>query len=205
MTARIPRLGDNVPRSGNLLTRGVGRVFFALAGWRVIGELPNLRKFIVIAAPHTSNVDAIMGISGLLAMGFRATIMVKSDAFVGPLGWFLRALGAIPVNRSSPLGVVQQTADTFAQREAMVLLIAPEGTRKNAREFKSGFHRIAKAADVPVVPVAINYRRKAAVLGAPMKMEQDFDSDLQRLLQFFKHNGVPRHPQRLSRPMQNQT
>ncbi|MGJ8670206.1 MAG: 1-acyl-sn-glycerol-3-phosphate acyltransferase [Oceanococcus sp.] len=202
MNERIPVLGEHVPRSGNAFTRGVGLFVFSLAGWRVEGNLPNLKKFILVAAPHTSNMDGIMGITGLLAMGFRANAMVKSDAFVGPLGWFLKAIGAIPVDRNSPLGVVEQTARAFQQRDAMVLLMAPEGTRKNAKEFKSGFHRMALAADVPVVPISINYEKKAAILGEPIKMQDDFDADLEKLIRIFRANSVARHPERLSLPMQ---
>ena len=201
MSRRIPELGDQIPRSGNILTRALGLFVFSLAGWRVLGKLPNLKKFIIIAAPHTSNIDGILGVAGLLAMGFKANLMVKKDAFVGPLGWLLKALGAIPVDRESPIGVVEQTAEEFRRRESLVLLIAPEGTRKQARDFKSGFHRIARAAEVPVLPVAINYKEKAAILGEAMNMQADYDDDLSLLLEFFHANGIGRHPQRYSLPM----
>ncbi len=203
MTPRVPELGAQVPRSGTPISRALGRCVFALLGWRVQGQLPNLNKFILVAAPHTSNLDAVYGLAGLLAMGFRATIMVKSTAFYGPLGWLLRRLGAIPIDRSSPQGVVEQISEAFRLREAMVLLMTPEGTRKSAREFKSGFHRMAQAAQVPVVPVAFNYAHKAAIVGEPISMQGQLQGDLTVLLNFFRKHGVPRHPERLSLPLRS--
>ena len=198
---RLPNLPAELPRRGNVLSRALGRGVLALLGWRVVGEFPRSGKFIIIGAPHTSNLDALVGLAALMAMGLRCHTMIKDTAFWGPLGWLLRFLGAIPVDRRSPKGVVEQTIDAFSRREQMILLITPEGTRKAAREFKRGFYRIAAGAGVPIVPAAANYRDKTVYLGTAMQARDDYAQDLQTLLNFFRTKGAPRRPDRLSHPL----
>lgn len=193
--------GPRVPRRGNAFSRWLGLSVLAMFGWRVAGELPNREKFIIIGAPHTSNLDGLLGMAALMAMGLRANTMIKDSLFRGPLGVLLRWLGALPIDRSSPKGVVEQSIDAFASNEALVLLITPEGTRKAAREFKSGFYRIALGAGVPIVPAAANYRIRAATLGEPMIPSGDYDTDLESLLNYFRRQGGPRRPERLSLPL----
>ncbi len=201
MDTRVPSLGPRLPRRGNAFSRWLGHAVLRMAGWRVRGEFPNTEKFIIIGAPHTSNVDGILGIAALLAMGLGANTMIKDSIFRGPLGWLLRWLGAIPIDRSSPRGVVEQSIEAFNQRTQMVLLITPEGTRKRAREFKRGFYRIAQGAEVLILPAAANYQRREAVLGEPMRPSGDYEQDLTKLLAFFREQGAPRRPERLSEPL----
>ncbi len=201
MTQLVPELGPRIPRRGTALSRAAGRLVLRLAGWRVEGELPDCGKFIIIGAPHTSNVDGILGLAALLAMGLHAQTMIKDSLFRGPLGILLRWLGAIPIDRDSPQGVVEQSIEAFRQREHLVLLITPEGTRKQAREFKRGFYLIAQGAGVPIVPSAPNYRLKRALLGPPLYAGGDYDKDLAILLDYFRAHGAPRRPERLSWPL----
>lgn len=201
--ARLPELGSRVPRLGNIVSRAIGRFVFAMFGWRLEGDLPNLPKYIVVAAPHTSNWDAILGFAGLLGLQLRANTMVKSDAFIGPLGWLLRLLGAIPIDRKSPKGIVEQTADAFAARDQMILLITPEGTRQSSKDFKRGFHRVALAAQVPIVLAAVNYQRRAALVSEPFHASEDFDGDCARILDYFQRQGCAKHVDRLSLPLRD--
>lgn len=198
---RVPVIGPRVPCRGNAFSRWLGRSVLAMFGWRVAGQLPNTPKFIIIGAPHTSNLDGLLGMAALMAMGLRANTMIKDSVFRGPLGPLLRWLGALPIDRSSPKGVVEQSIDAFSRSEAMVLLITPEGTRKAAPEFKSGFYRIALGAGVPIVPAAANYRIRAAILGEPMMPSGDYAADLERLIAYFRRQGAPCRPERLSLPL----
>ncbi len=197
----VPRLGTQVPQRHGCIARALGRAVLRAFGWRIVGELPDVSRFVVIGAPHTSNVDAVFGLAGLLALDLRATVMVKDSAFWWPLGVLLRWLGAVPIDRRSPKGLVDQTIDTFRTRDQMVLLMTPEGTRKAAREWKKGFHRIARGAGVPIVPAAANFARREFILGPVFEPTASYDDDLQALLAFFREHGHPYRSDRLSWPL----
>ena len=194
-------IGARVPRRGNAFSRWLAGTVLRLAGWRIEGEIPDLPKLVLIGAPHTTNLDGFFGIATLIALGLDATTMIKDSAFRGPLGAFLRWAGAIPVVRSQARGVVEQSIDAFRSRPRMALLIAPEGTRKAAGDWKRGFHHIARAAGVPIVPAAINYRTRRILLGPPLTPGPDLDHDLEQLWAFFAREGYPHHTGRLSRPL----
>lgn len=196
-----PSLGPQIPQSGNVLSRGLGRLVLRLLGWRVEGQFPDVPKMVLIGAPHTSNYDAVVAFAALLGMGLRASTMVKDSAFKGPVGGLLRALGAVPINRSSPKNVVQQTVEAFQTRERFVLLLAPEGTRTAAPSWKRGFYHVAQEAGVPIVPAAIDYQRKRIWLGPALLPSGQYERDLQTILDYFGSQSAARHPQRLSRPM----
>lgn len=194
-------LGDQVPQRGNAFSRWLGRVVFRLMGWRFEGTLPNLPKMVLIGAPHTSNYDGLLAFAALTAIGLRAGTMIKDSAFRGPLGIVLRWFGALPVNRRSPKGVVEQTVDVFRSQPQFVLLIAPEGTRSAAPEWKKGFHHVARVAGVPIVPAAADYRRRVITFGAPLMAGADYDADFATLMAFYREHSEPRHAERLSRPI----
>jgi 1-acyl-sn-glycerol-3-phosphate acyltransferase len=187
-------LGPQVPRRGNAFSRA------RLMGGRFEGALPDLPKMVLIGAPHTSNMDGVLALATLTALGIRAGTMIKDTAFHGLLGVLLRWFGALPVNRRSPKGIVEQTIDVFRSQSQFVLLIAPEGTRSGAAEWKRGFHHVARGAGVPIVPAAIDYRRKRITFGAPLTAG-DYSADLRTLMAFYGAHSMPRHPERLSRPV----
>lgn len=194
-------IGNNVPRGGNAFSRWIGRSFLRLLGWRIEGAIPDLPKMILIGAPHTSNMDGVLGIATLVALGLKAGTMIKESAFKGVMGPILRGFGAIPINRKSPKGVVEQSIDAFTNREQLLLLIAPEGTRHGAAEWKRGFYHIAAGAKVPVLPAAANYARKVVTFGPPLTATGNYAADLHVLVDFIAAYGSPRHPERLSKPI----
>ncbi len=194
-------LGPNVPRRGNAFSRWLGRSVLRAMGWRLEGAFPDLPKLVVIGAPHTSNMDGVVAFVTLFALGLRAGTMIKDSAFKGPLGWLLRWLGALPIDRKSPKGVVEQTVDAFARQPKFALLLAPEGTRSSAPDWKRGFWHVARGAGVPVLPVAIDYAGKRIRFGKPLVPGMDYAADFARLLDFFAAASSPRHAERLSRPL----
>ena len=194
-------VGGQVARRGNAFSHWLGGAFLRVLGWKLQGEIPDLPKMVLIGAPHTSNMDGVMAIATLTALGLRAGTMIKDTAFRGPLGAVLRWFGAIPVNRRTAGGVVGQSADAFAAAERLLLLIAPEGTRTSASEWKRGFWLIASAANVPVLPAAIDYVKKRITFGPPLTPTGDFDADMRSLMAFYRAYGDPRHASRASAPI----
>src|SRR5687768_3780626 len=160
MTDRsIPALGPEVPSRGGGVMRILGRAILAALGWRLEGEIPNVPRCVVIIAPHTSNWDFVIGLATLLALDLRVTWLGKHQIFRGPLGPLWRALGGVAVDRSAAHGVVERAVAVLAPPHSTFLAVAPEGTRRKVEQWKSGFWRIARAAGVPILPVAFDYRR----------------------------------------------
>jgi 1-acyl-sn-glycerol-3-phosphate acyltransferase len=188
-------LPPEVPRRHSALGQWIGRMGLSLFGWKVVGTFPNLPKLVIIVAPHTSNWDFIAGFWAYLALDLHANWFAKHTLFVGPFGWLLRHFGGIPVHRDSgdARQMVDVYADAFHARERMTLALAPEGTRQKVVEWKSGFHRIAVRAGVPIIPVAIDYRLSRVIVGAPFHPSDDRERDLARIKALYA--GVtPRHP-----------
>jgi 1-acyl-sn-glycerol-3-phosphate acyltransferase len=185
MACRPLALPPAVPRRGNALTRALGRLVLRLLGWRLEGQFPDLPKFVLVGAPHTSYWDAVVGLAAALAYGIEAYFFAKREAFRGPLGWVLRALGGIPVDRSHPEGLVGRAVEAFAQRPAFVLGVTPEGTRARVDRWKTGFHTIARAAGVPLVLVPLDFANKRIGPGPVVWPTDDLAHDLRVLAEYF--------------------
>lgn len=194
-------IGASVPRRGNAFSRWFGGTVLRLLGWRLEGAIPDLPKMVLIGAPHTSNMDGVLALATLTALGLRAGTMIKDSAFKGALGPLLHWFGAIPINRRSPKGVVEQSVDAFNGSSQLLLLMAPEGTRNGAAEWKRGFYRIAAEAKAPVLPAACNYKTRIITFGPLLAPSGDYAADFSKLMAFYGAHASPRHPQRLSRPL----
>jgi 1-acyl-sn-glycerol-3-phosphate acyltransferase len=176
----LPHLGAAIPRRGSGGLRFVGRAMLAALGWRVEGELPNLPKLVIAVAPHTSNWDFVVGVAAMFALDLRIDFLGKHTLFRGPLGAFMRGIGGIPVDRSHPGGVVEDAIAAFGRVPQRVLAIAPEGTRKGAARFKSGFLRIARGAGVPVVLATLDYGARSVRFGPTFTPGADIEAERAR-------------------------
>jgi 1-acyl-sn-glycerol-3-phosphate acyltransferase len=154
-------------------------------GWRFVGQMPQLDKFIIIGAPHTSNWDFVLFLGAIRHWDLSPKFVGKHTLFRWPFGYFFRRLGGIPVDRDRPGGMVRQVADQFEQSDQMILVVAPEGTRKAAEYWKSGFARIAAAAQVPIVPVFVDYPGRRVVAGDPVYHDGNEKALMDRLRPFF--------------------
>lgn len=190
-TAPRPDVGP--PMRFGRRTRAFGRLVLRLAGWRIEGGLPAERRFVVIVAPHTSNWDFVVGVFAMFALGVGVHFIGKHTLFRGPLGPVMRWLGGTPVDRSASRGTVQQAAAEIRARDAYVLALSPEGTRRRVVEWKRGFYHIAVAAHVPVLAVWLDYSRRVVGIGAPVHPTGDADADIARLRAFY-HAGMARYP-----------
>ncbi len=180
-------LPPRAPRTGSHpLVRWIARAVLRLFGWRLEGEFPNLDKALIIVAPHSSGFDALWGLLAKLALGVHIEFMAKKELFWWPLGAILRAFGGFPVDRQATGGVVRELADYARGRDRLWLLIAPEGTRKPVKTWKSGFWRIARAANLPVVMAYFHYPEKTIGIGPTVEMSSDFKADMARVREFYR-------------------
>ncbi|MDA0890957.1 MAG: 1-acyl-sn-glycerol-3-phosphate acyltransferase [Proteobacteria bacterium] len=183
--SRVAKLPNRVPQYRSPWRRALGLFGMTILGWRVQGSPPNIPKCIFAIAPHTSNWDFIVGIFAYFALQIRASWLVKHTALQGPWGPLGRYLGGIGIDRKRAGDVAGQLAKEFSRREQLVLAITPEGTRQRVVEWKRGFHNIALAAQVPIVPVAIDYSQKAIRFFEPFMPQADYVADLVKLQSHF--------------------
>lgn len=181
----LPHLGPAIPRRGSAVMRAVGRGVLGLLGWRVEGEVPDVPKLVIAVAPHTSNWDFVVGAAAMFALDLRLTFISKHTLFRGPFGPVLRWMGATPVDRSSPHGVVAEAVQTFARVERRILVVAPEGTRKRVAQFKSGFLHIARGARVPVMLATLDYGARCVRFGPTFEPGEDIERERRRTEAFF--------------------
>jgi 1-acyl-sn-glycerol-3-phosphate acyltransferase len=164
-------------RRGNRFSRWIGRCALALLGWQMVGPPPDMPKTIIIAAPHTSNWDLIIALSGMLALGMPIHFMMKREAFFWPLGSLWKYLGGIPVDRKSKNDLTSQMAEWIKREEVIWIAITPEGTRSKVPGYRKGYLRIAAAAEVPVYLFGVDSPNKKVALHGVLPTSGDFDAD----------------------------
>ncbi|MCL6262913.1 lysophospholipid acyltransferase family protein [Craterilacuibacter sp. RT1T] len=156
-----------------------------LSGWKINGNFPAIPKYVMIAAPHTSNWDFPVTLAVCFAKGAQIYWMGKHSLFKGPMGPVMRWLGGIPVNRNRNNSLVQQIVDVYHASDRLVVIIPPEGTRAKVTEWKTGFYHIAKGAGVPVVPAYLDFSHKQAGIMEPFYLGEDLDTDMAKIRALF--------------------
>ncbi len=192
-------IGKPAPYRGWLLEalRIICWAGLTLAGWKIRGDWPPLKKAVLIAAPHTSNWDAIYMLAA--AGYFRITLrwMGKASLTKGPFGWVVSALGCVPIDRSARHDVVETMRRAFAATDAMLLAVPPEGTRSLTREWKSGFYHIARTAEVPIILSVLDYGTKTIRIAGVFYPTGDYETDLVAILGYYR-GASGKHSDRFS-------
>ena len=173
----------------SLLSRIVRRLLILLyrwKGWRTEGRRPDVDKFIILGAPHTSNWDFIFFLGATNELGIRPSFVGKNTLFKWPMTRFMFDMGGIPVDRAKRANYVEQVADAFAEADDLALVIAPEGSRTFKGSWKSGFYHIAMAAGVPIVPAWVNNQTLRGGLGDPIMPTGDYQADLAKIAAFYR-------------------
>jgi len=171
----------------------LAKVFFRLAGWKTEGGFPPSRRFVIIAAPHTSNWDGVIMVLASLIFGVHLSWFLKASAFRWPLGPLVRFFGAIPIDRSARKNVVGLAIEQFKTGGELMLAVAPEGTRSKSEGWKSGFYRIAHGAGVPIVLGYVDYGRRVAGLGPAFEPTGDMEADFRSFEKFYA-DVTPKYP-----------
>ncbi len=190
----MTRIDDNPP---GLLARSVRRLLLLLyraRGWKAVGVVPEPRRFIIVAAPHTSNWDFVNFLGLTADLRLRPYFMAKLSLFRWPIGGFIRQMGGVPVDRRGGGDVVAQMVAEFARRSEFMLTVAPEGTRGKTAKWRTGFYQIALAAKVPLVVGLMDYGTKTGGLGPLIWPTGDFCADMQKVLAVYK-SCIPKYPE----------
>ena len=186
----------------NWLERIIRRLlllWFRRGGWTISGTLPPDPKFVIMGASHTSNWDFLVFLGTVQAPGRKVHFIGKHSLFRWPLGGFMRALGGIPVDRSSRQDLVSQVVAQFDAHDQFILVVAPEGTRSRTTNWKTGFYQIALKAGVPIIAAGPDFPSKRGVFGPVIRPTGNYAEDLEPAFAFFR-TLTPRHPERAAFP-----
>jgi 1-acyl-sn-glycerol-3-phosphate acyltransferase len=179
--AIAPRVPPQAPQFKPTVFARLVLAGLRLSGWRITGTLPDVPKLVVIAAPHSSNWDGVLGLAFKIALRLDFRFIIKQEWAAGPFGRWIRALGGIGIDRKAAHDVVAQMRRAFAERDKLWLGITPEGTRKKVNKWKSGFWHIARAAHVPILPIYFHYPDKTIGLLPLFTPGDDLDADMAQI------------------------
>lgn len=156
-----------------------------MGGWRYEGEIPQPRKAVCLAVPHSDNLDGLLLVAIAQSIGMSISWMVKDVLGKPPHGYLIRSVGGVPVDRSKANGLVGSMVEEFERRDDFYLVIPPEGTRSRVEYWKSGFYHIALQAKVPVLPGYLDFRRKVGGFGPPIELTGDVRVDMDAIRGFY--------------------
>jgi 1-acyl-sn-glycerol-3-phosphate acyltransferase len=171
----------------------LARLVLRLTGWRAVGEVP--RTGILVGAPHTSNWDFVLMLLVMWNGGVPPRVLVKQELFRGPLGWVMRRLGGIPVDRRNAAGVVRELVARAQTDEDFLLILAAEGTRQKAEYWKSGFYRLARQSGLPLALAFVDGPTKTTGFGPTFAPTGDVRADMDVIRAFYadKRGVNPEH------------
>ena len=173
------------PHTHHPVIRAMARGVLRFYGWKLIGTFPNVPRVLIIAAPHSSAWDAIWGLLLKVAIGLDIEFMAKKEVFFFPIGVVLRLLGGVPVDRHAANGVVGATVQALRSKPVCWVVLAPEGTRRRADCWRTGFWHIARQAEVPVCCVYLHYPDKTFGIGPVLEMSDDMHADIAKLRAYY--------------------
>lgn len=165
-------------------------IYFKLLGWKITGNTnfskDTVKKAVIIALPHTSWHDFYIGLLLRKITNVKTNFVGKKELFTWPFGYYFRAVGGAPLDRTSGQNKVQAIAQLFKGKDEFRLTLAPEGTRKKVEEWKTGFYYIAKEANVPIIMFTLDFQNKVNHISEPFYPTEDSDADFKFMKSFFK-------------------
>lgn len=168
-----------------------------MLGWTADGGSVEEDKCIILGVPHTSAWDFVISYLFYRSCGEKAKCMIKKEFFFPPVGWLLRAMGGIPVDRSSPTNMLRSVIEEMERPGRFHLAIAPEGTRKPVKNWKTGFHLIARSAGIPVYLGYFDWGRKRVGRGQRVELTDDPRADMKRIQELYEQMHLTgKHPEK---------
>lgn len=170
--------------------------WYKVFGWKIVGTKPDLKKYVIIVAPHTSNLDFFVGLAARSIIGLQSNFLAKKSLFNIPfVGWLMKSLGGHAVDRTKKMNMVDQVVELFETHEEFVMTVTPEGTRSYNPDWKTGFYRIAVKANVPIVMVSFDFENKVVTFKDPFYPSGDIEGDFEMIKSYYR-TIKGRHPEK---------
>ena len=164
----------------------ISGLILRMAGWKVNGEKPKEKKYVFIAAPHTSNWDFPLARLTNSQLKIKLKILMKKSWFFFPLNYIFKWLGVLPVDRDISGGIIGSIVEKFNNNDEFIFVIAPEGTRSYVDYWKTGFYTIAIKAKVPIVLAYVDYEKKETGVGPIIYPSGDAKKDFEEIMAFYR-------------------
>ncbi|MCK5775751.1 MAG: 1-acyl-sn-glycerol-3-phosphate acyltransferase [Bacteroidales bacterium] len=178
-------------------SRKISGMVLRIAGWKVRGEKPKEKKYVFVAAPHTSNWDFPLARLTSSKMEIKLKLLMKKSWFVFPLNYIFNALGVIPIDRKKSGGFIDGIVEKFNTTDDFIFVIAPEGTRSYVESWKTGFYTIAVKAKVPIALAFVDYAKKETGIGPILYPSGDAQKDFEKIMKFYRTIS-PRFPEKFN-------
>jgi len=193
MTRKV--FDDQVPRhlraGRTRVTRYIARSILSFVGWKVSGSIPNEERLVIVAAPHTSNWDWVLGMLVILALNANIRWIGKSSIFKPGFVWFFKWLGGIPVDRNNPSSLIKRVKDIVSQEEGLIIGVAPEGSRQKVERWKTGFLRIAETTQSKILLLSIDSPTKNVHIGKIFNPTSNTEDNLRLIKDYYKtYKGI---------------
>ncbi len=161
-------------------------ILLHIMAWKIVNTFPKLKKYVIIAAPHTSWQDFPIGILAKFCIGLKVNYIGKASLFKPPFGFLFRWLGGAPIERNKSTNKVQAIVNIFNAKDEFILAMSPEGTRQKVEKWKTGFYYIAKGANVPIVMITLDFQYKQIKISEPYYLTNDMETDFKHFHSYFK-------------------
>ena len=140
--AKEEQTPEHLRSNRSQISQWIGRAVLKSMGWKVAGSIPNEKRILIVAAPHTSNWDFVIGMGALLGLNAKIRWIGKHTLFKPGISWFFRWLGGIPVNRKNPASLIEDVSNMIKKDRGLMIGVAPEGTRKKINRWKRCTYKI---------------------------------------------------------------
>ncbi|MFN4764087.1 1-acyl-sn-glycerol-3-phosphate acyltransferase [Gillisia sp. Q332] len=172
-----------------------------ISGWKLDGEIDaSVKKCVIIVAPHTSWFDFFTGLLVRNILGLQIDFVAKKELFQAPFGWYFKWVGGTPLDRTPKQNKVETIAGIFKSRPVFRLALSPEGTREKVRNWKTGFYYIAKEAEVPIIMVSFDYKKKIVRFSEPFYTSNDKEKDFSKIRKFYQ-DVQGKNPEKFEMPL----
>ena len=174
----------------------LSKLFLKIMGWKLVGEVPKeVKKAVMVCAPHTSNWDFPFAIASFAISGLKVNYFIKKSWFFFPISFFFKATGGVPVDRSQNYGLVDSMTLLLKESDEMIVVVPAEGTRSRVAKWKTGFYHIAKAAQVPIILGFVDFKKKEIGYGPLIYLTGNFEKDMTKVQEFFL-DKTPKFPEK---------
>jgi 1-acyl-sn-glycerol-3-phosphate acyltransferase len=174
-------------------------LLWRLSGWKISQPLPPDDKLVLTGAPHTTNWDYYRFLTAIAYLHRRPYVTIKKELFFPPLGWLLRALGGVAIDRKNPKDIAHQIAEKVKHTDRILMVFTPEGTRSYTDHWKAGFYHVAMEADVRILCIALNYKEKTIYFDLVFKPTGDIEADFERIREYQETYGDGKFPENVSK------
>ena len=170
------------------------KLLFKLGRWKITHRLSDeIKKCVIVVAPHTSNWDFVYGMGALKYMKLHPRFAIKKEWMCFPFKRLMNSFGALPIDRSpkkslgEKKGTVDAMADLFEHQQELRLIITPEGTRSRVEKWKTGFYYVALKANVPIALGFMNYEKRECGINKIIYPSGDFKTEMKQIMDFYKN------------------